>query len=774
MKKILLILLTIFCLNPPGQAQTRLGLHCTEAELTIWRARANGTTATNYRVAGDVQTNSPPDWTRILANANAFKLNTTVSGKPARDFDRFLPWAGTGCYPENSDGTTAEGRAQAGLLKDAAFVYLVKQDATYLTAVKAEILAYVRNPLLNFSNRSRWCRMGDKGFKISEILNRILFAYDYVRIGGGFTSPEQTEIQAWAYQAALWLSDGVDEYYRQRFVNRLAGNYTLTSYSTVADAGNAHHTLYYGSPVTGFFTDGYNNRILTEVRFVAMVAVMNNDAALQIHAKRVYQDYMRFGVFPGGDLADMTRWKAPSGYEGPETGLDYCMGVAQGLSDIADVFARKGDFSLYNYSTELGAFGTASPGQPKSLLQVIQNLQKYMNGTHVRYAYGSATSNSAYLINGIEPHLTQGKITFDTWFSMANRWYKNATIKSNYLRQASGTVAYPPVINLRFTGPNHPWGGQAAIYPGTLFMFGQLEDEESPYPTSHQNQTLTVSSPGGKVWGNAPFALTATASSSLTPTVVVTGYGTYSGGMITITGAGTITITVTQAGNGSYNPAPVVTRTVIVNKAQPLITFTPTTLPDANISDPPITFTATSNVGLAVTMVSNNSRLQATGTPNIFSIQSVGLGSVTASTAATSNYLAATATKTFNIVSTPVGGITDLLVGKSVSYSKTIVVVNDTTKYCLYQAVTNLSGSYAPTRYVGAFGNEPADAIPNVEVYFLVSGSWVKKVDVDNNRFLAIDTTITGVSGATQMKETAIGYNLELKRKPGGSFLFGQ
>src|SRR5262249_37269259 len=59
-------------LNQSALAQTRLGLHVTQEELTIWRQRAqNGP----YKTAGDVSINSPGDWDRIVSNRNAFASN---------------------------------------------------------------------------------------------------------------------------------------------------------------------------------------------------------------------------------------------------------------------------------------------------------------------------------------------------------------------------------------------------------------------------------------------------------------------------------------------------------------------------------------------------------------------------------------------------------------------------------------------------------------------------------------------------------------------------
>ena len=78
-------------------------------------------------------------------------------------------------------------------------------------------------------------------------------------------------------------------------------------------------------------------------------------------------------------------------------------------------------------------------------------------------------------------------------------------------------------------------------------------------------QTITFAPLSGKAYGDAPFTVSATATSGLAvtftvaPAGVCTATGT-NGSTITIVGAGTCTVTANQAGNASYAPAPPVAR----------------------------------------------------------------------------------------------------------------------------------------------------------------------------------------------------------------------
>lgn len=80
-----------------------------------------------------------------------------------------------------------------------------------------------------------------------------------------------------------------------------------------------------------------------------------------------------------------------------------------------------------------------------------------------------------------------------------------------------------------------------------------------PQPTK-QDQTITFNTIPNKTYGDANFAVSATASSGLSVTYQASGTCSVSGNTVTITGAGNCDVTASQAGNDSYNPAPNVIR----------------------------------------------------------------------------------------------------------------------------------------------------------------------------------------------------------------------
>ena len=95
--------------------------------------------------------------------------------------------------------------------------------------------------------------------------------------------------------------------------------------------------------------------------------------------------------------------------------------------------------------------------------------------------------------------------------------------------------------------------------------------------TSKLDQSITFGAIAGKAYGDAPFALDATASSGLTVSYESSdnAVATVAGTTVTVIGVGTATITASQSGDASYNAAAGVPQTLTVNAASQTITFAP-------------------------------------------------------------------------------------------------------------------------------------------------------------------------------------------------------
>ncbi len=88
------------------------------------------------------------------------------------------------------------------------------------------------------------------------------------------------------------------------------------------------------------------------------------------------------------------------------------------------------------------------------------------------------------------------------------------------------------------------------VHPGVAIHIGAVQT------TTQQSQTITFAAIDSKTFGDAPFALQATASSGLPVSYsVVSGPATLSGDTLTLTGTGVVVVKASQAGNATYLPA---------------------------------------------------------------------------------------------------------------------------------------------------------------------------------------------------------------------------
>gem|GEM_PF-2676853 len=163
------------------------------------------------------------------------------------------------------------------------------------------------------------------------------------------------------------------------------------------------------------------------------------------------------------------------------------------------------------------------------------------------------------------------------------------------------------------------------------------------------SQSITFNALSDKVYGDAPFTISAAGGSSGNPVFftssdnnIVTCTGT-NGEIITITGAGICTIYANQDGNNNFESALQANQSLTVNKASQTITFN--TLPTKMFGDALFTLSATGGAsGNPVTFTSsNNSVAMCTGT-NGSSCVITGVGSctITASQAGNNNFENAT------------------------------------------------------------------------------------------------------------------------------------
>ena len=154
---------------------------------------------------------------------------------------------------------------------------------------------------------------------------------------------------------------------------------------------------------------------------------------------------------------------------------------------------------------------------------------------------------------------TAGTFLLTSSSSAGNKWFLDGT-----------AIASATNSTLTVTTPG--------IYKVQVTVDDCLSEFSADVPISVKgNQTITFPAITDKTVGNAPFSLTATASSTL-PVAYSTDSDkvTISGSTVTIVKAGRVIVKANQAGNNSFNAAPEVTRSFCIKPAKPTITATGT------------------------------------------------------------------------------------------------------------------------------------------------------------------------------------------------------
>ena len=169
------------------------------------------------------------------------------------------------------------------------------------------------------------------------------------------------------------------------------------------------------------------------------------------------------------------------------------------------------------------------------------------------------------------------------------------------------------------------------------------------FTVAKADQTITFGALSNKSFGDPPFALAATASSGLAVafSTTTTTVCTLAGSTVTIVAPGTCTIDANQAGNAIYNPAPQVSRTFTVAKANQTITFA--ALANKAFGDPPFNVSATASSGLAVAF-SSTTTAACTLAGNTVTIVAPGTCTIDANQAGNANFNAApTVSRSFTV-----------------------------------------------------------------------------------------------------------------------------
>ncbi len=160
----------------------------------------------------------------------------------------------------------------------------------------------------------------------------------------------------------------------------------------------------------------------------------------------------------------------------------------------------------------------------------------------------------------------KSKIAYALSWTNVREWNKYASQKSAAVYLQAGHKYYIEALHKEGGGGDNlavawqlPNGSmEAPIYGSRL----------SPFLVAQLSQSINFPAIAPKTFGDAPFVISASASSGLPVNfTIVSGPATVSGNIVTLTAAGTVIIKAFQAGNTIYSEAPPVMQNVVVNPA---------------------------------------------------------------------------------------------------------------------------------------------------------------------------------------------------------------
>ncbi len=235
-----------------------------------------------------------------------------------------------------------------------------------------------------------------------------------------------------------------------------------------------------------------------------------------------------------------------------------------------------------NSTTTLGRFARsiATVGLPITYAMPVGNSTSYMPATFTFSSNSVARNLTMFAMDGTHSSVAGGTnyLANRYWITSLSVVTGTYSYSSSFEFPSSDVVGGFSTLKL-YRGSNN-YTDAASTATATSVTSGSLDQTAGVGALSSNivwtakgngvalsDQTITFNALTPITYGSSTtLALNATASSGLPVSyAVVSGPGSISGSTLTITAAGSIVIQASQGGNASYNPAPSVTQTLVVN-----------------------------------------------------------------------------------------------------------------------------------------------------------------------------------------------------------------
>ena len=252
-------------------------------------------------------------------------------------------------------------------------------------------------------------------------------------------------------------------------------------------------------------------------------------------------------------------------------------------------------------------------------------------------AYGGTVSDTATLASGLAPGGTIQFLLFGAGDTSCagSPIFSDTTPAAGNGSYASGAFTPPAAGVYRWRAA---YSGDASNAPATT----ACNQAGQSVTVSKANQTIDFTLTVTPTYGDGPFAVSATATSTLPVTFssLTTGVCAMADAThVQIVSAGTCTIAATQAGDGNFATAPQVTASVTIAQAAQTIDFTLTVTP--TYGDGPFAVSATATSTLPVTFSSLTTAVCAMADATHVQIVAAGTCTIAATQGGDGNYATA-------------------------------------------------------------------------------------------------------------------------------------
>jgi len=441
----------------------------------------------------DFAPGSPGEMSRVLSSAGRF-LSAGEPKLSASNAESMRPRHGS-------------------LARDAAFSYTVYPDPVVLNAVRQYLREQIALPFNDFASalcvRQANGSVRDAWFGEAAWLARFVVTYDAVR--GDLGAQERIDTELFIRRNAYFLAAQLDYGLGFLFPQRTLGVYTSRGASAAAkrpeeaylsdrvdtngdcriDGGDAPARqwihAYVGSdgslgPRLSVLSQWYNNRRSTSAMAIGLAGVLLNDSELTVRAKRYFFEWLAYGVYSDGSEGEYAR---NGDYCIPNQGLIYAASNIQGAVLLGDVLARRGDTSLFSFSTREGLFGSevSSPAQgAKSLATVVRAQIELTNRNRNWYRYtgvGTSPANNNTHLGRVDARYMGTGSSVDNFHQvgllLGARYFQGVPVRELILRDPKvSKLAWPGStgrnVATGFGSQVGAWTDVFNLYPSALLI----------------------------------------------------------------------------------------------------------------------------------------------------------------------------------------------------------------------------------------------------------------------------------------------------------------